>query len=435
MKKSNANETVQYSISLMVVVSGLFAKQFFIFFAARGLSSNEFGQLVWILAQSEILAMIFLFGGGNAFIREVIQSSPNPSRSLLLNYLIVGTKAVLLAACACAAFAYIAFGQTIIQTYTLVALIAVSNCFLDLMKSLTKIMGFAIVSEIPKSILLPVVATIVLFVRGFLYQEDHKFNCGDIYLISSAVVAVVFLVFTILLLRKLPRSADDKMAAPSITRWFMASAPLMIYALLFQFNTQAAIIVSGYLGHQEEAGLLAFASSYASFSTLGLLAVNVVVVPKIAALYKSGDLSSLQRMLSKANLFAILVFVSIAMLLWLLKPYYISSSGFQHEQVSAAIDFTILAQFVSVLCGTVGYVTIMTKKQSEAIIVLIASIAVQIVIIFFPILFSDTASSILAAYVASIVVSNVGLLWVCIARVGVSPSLALARAFALKDAR
>ncbi|MCW8060211.1 lipopolysaccharide biosynthesis protein [Agrobacterium tumefaciens] len=432
MKRSITNETAQYSISLLVVVAGLFAKQIFIFYAAKMLSPKEFGQLVWVLAQSEILAMIFLFGGGNAFIREVLQRSANPSRSLLLNYLIVGTKAILLIVCACATVAYIFLGQTVVQTYALVALIAVSNCFLELMKSSTKIMGFAIISEIPKSIILPVIATLAFVLHGNIPSKTDIFNPGTLYLLSCATALAISTLGTLFLLRRLPDISDDNLAAPSIARWFVVSAPLMAYALLFQFNTQAAVLLSGYLGHQAEAGLLGFASSYASFSTLGLLAVNVIVVPKIAALYRSGELASLQKMLSKANLFAIFVFVLIATLLWIIKPYYISSSGFQHEQVSEAIDLIILAQFVSVLCGTVGYVTIMTKKQREAIGVLTISMIVQIAIIFFPLLSLDAKSSILAAYVASIVVSNIGLLWVCIVRVRVSPFFGLAGLSSLK---
>jgi O-antigen/teichoic acid export membrane protein len=232
---------------------------------------------------------------------------------------------------------------------------------------------------------------------------------------------------TLFLLKRLPSISDDNLAVPSVAQWFVVSAPLMVYALLFQFNAQAAVVVSGYLGHQAEAGLLGFASSYASFSTLGLLAVNVIVVPKIAALYRAGELASLQKMLSKANLFSILVFVLIAAVLWVIKPYYISASGFQHEQVSEAIDLIMLAQFVSVLCGTVGYVTIMTKRQREAIAVLLLSIIMQILIIMSPILLTGDRETFLMAYVASIVISNIGLLWVCIARVGVSPFFGLAR--------
>jgi len=123
------------------------------------------------------------------------------------------------------------------------------------------------------------------------------------------------------------------------------------------------IIILGILSSADNIGIYSAASRVVMATTIILIAVNAITVPKYSNFYKKGDIASIEKLgrVSAAVLLLVVIFPTTILMLfsdWVML-------FFGEEYVAGAQILRILAvgQFVNVACGSVAYLLIMTGKE------------------------------------------------------------------------
>lgn len=93
-----------------------------------------------------------------------------------------------------------------------------------------------------------------------------------------------------------------------------AALPFMLMGVLFLINNRADIIFLGTMRGPHDAGLYAIAARAGAFVTFFAGAVNMVIGPRVAALYRSGDRPKLQRLLTGSARRVVVLTLPIAIL-------------------------------------------------------------------------------------------------------------------------
>jgi len=129
---------------------------------------------------------------------------------------------------------------------------------------------------------------------------------------------IAFGVGFFLLLRELPTQVRSTAASYETNIWARSVLPLSLISGLQIINGgQTAFLILGVLATKEQVGLFRVAFSYAALPLILLCAADAVLAPHISRLYNMGNISKLQRLLTRsvrivllmaAPLFGIIIF-------------------------------------------------------------------------------------------------------------------------------
>ena len=162
--------------------------------------------------------------------------------------------------------------------------------------------------------------------------------------------------------------------------WVMSLLPLTLFAGLITLDSQVSILFLGFLGPNEEVGLLRVAVTGASLVSFGLNVVNMVLAPQIVRLYNAGEIEKLQRMIRlSTRMVAVISFpVALILMMW---GEGIIGLVFGEEYIEAALALTILCfgQLVNTSAGSVALVLNMSGHDKQALYGIIVALVLNMV--------------------------------------------------------
>ncbi len=172
----------------------------------------------------------------------------------------------------------------------------------------------------------------------------------------------------------------DSTASTYRTRyWLRASMPLMVMAGMRVIMRQTDVAMLGALAGTDAAGLYFPVARMSDLVTIGLVSANAIVAPMISELYTSGDKQRLQRLLKLAALSTTAVAAVIAVGFVLLGGWLLGLFGEAFRAGYPALIILVVGQLINALCGPVGFLMTMTGHQDQAVAILIAGAALNIV--------------------------------------------------------
>ena len=157
------------------------------------------------------------------------------------------------------------------------------------------------------------------------------------------------------------RTSSESTQVTSLLR--PASSLFGVEALGFM-REQASILLLGIWATEAEVGIYGTAMRVSLLTAFILVAVNSVVSPRIAALYEKRDMEELDRV-SRNAVKICTVLATPPLLVFVIAPEFVLSL-FGHEFTTGAVPLIVLAvaQFINVSTGPVGYLLIMTGRES-----------------------------------------------------------------------
>lgn len=241
----------------------------------------------------------------------------------------------------------------------------------------------------------------------------------EVMLAALAASALVFLIGHF----QLQRATMGSSASPSPAPRLRKALPFMVMGVLFLVNNRADIILLGTLKGPHDAGIYAIVARAAGFVIFLTSAVNMVISPRIATLYRSGEHAALQRLLTASARRVMALSLPLAVLFlvganWLLVYLYGSAYA------SGAQPLRILTLgFMSVaVAGSTATVANMTGHERVTLYSVSISVGLNIVLnlVLIPILGMNGSA---IATGTSLVVFNIFQWYWVRRRTGLRPSV------------
>ncbi len=124
------------------------------------------------------------------------------------------------------------------------------------------------------------------------------------------------------------------------------------------------VIVLGIFENEGAIGAYSAASKLALATSIILVSVNAIVAPKFSQLYASGNSFGLKKLAKQATRIMVLLVLFPTMLFLLSPDFVLGIFGDGFESAVPVLMILTIGQFVNVVCGSVGYMLIMTGNET-----------------------------------------------------------------------
>ncbi len=239
--------------------------------------------------------------------------------------------------------------------------------------------------------------------------------------VMAAALAATALIFVVghLQLHRVTRRIE---ATPPPALSLRAALPFMVMGVLFLVNSRADIILLGSLRGPHDAGIYAIVARAAAFVTFFAGAVNMVIAPRIAALYRATEWATLQRLLTASARRVLVLSLPLAVIfLVVARPLLTFLYGEPYAEGAWVLRILTLGFLSIVIAGSTAVVANMTGHERLTLHSVGVSVAVNIVLnlVLIPVLGMN--GSAIATATSLVLFSGLQWYWVR-SRVGLRPS-------------
>jgi O-antigen/teichoic acid export membrane protein len=236
-----------------------------------------------------------------------------------------------------------------------------------------------ILAQLPTQILAPVITLIILF---FFLLFNIKLNANKLVNISVIATTCAFLLSFFLLKRTQKLYINKAETKYRIKSWHHSLLPFTLMAFISTLNTELASILVGWLVDLESVAYFKVAMQAVALISLGLTAINAVIMPDIARSYKESDINVTQSLLKKSVRISVIVSLPIIFILYFFGELLILTLfGREYLESYSILVILCIGQVVNVFMGSVGAVLYMTNNENSALKILLLSLIINILLL------------------------------------------------------
>jgi len=147
-------------------------------------------------------------------------------------------------------------------------------------------------------------------------------------------------------------------------------------------SKHTGLIILGNLMNDEAVGIFGAAMRVTMVSTFGLSAANMIVAPMISELYHKNKLSELQRLLTMVALGIFCVTAVFVGILIVGGKWMLSLFGYGFVEGFLPMIVLLIGEICNALCGSVGFIMVMTGHQNAAAIIVAGSLIINVLMCF-----------------------------------------------------
>ena len=285
---------------------------------ARLLGMTGFGQYAFIYAIVMIISIPTRMGLPELVLRETAYAKRDGAPGRILGVwrwatLTASRISLLVLLIAALGSALLPDQQTLLAGLLLVPLITLGN----LRSASLRGIGKVILGQLPELLLRPAFFFVVLIGLTF-FPIGRQLTAIDALLINAGAALLAFIFGSLLLARSVrdfgPQTAEEFGGRKMV---YLAMS-LGLVAGLTVINNNIDILMIRAFMTDDDVGLYRPASGIAAFTLFGVQIINVVIVPRIASLYRADKLKQLENTVRKATRFgfAFGVLAMIVIILW-----------------------------------------------------------------------------------------------------------------------
>lgn len=245
----------------------------------------------------------------------------------------------------------------------LIPLVALANVRGACLRGLRKVVQ----GQLPESIIRPALLLGLVGVWVVLITPDEAMTAQQAMGLYVTAAVIAFVIGAWLLRRSQPAelSATPESRCES-NAWRKAVIPLALISGLQLVNSYADLIILGFFRTDEEVGIYRAVFQVAMLVIFGLQAMNQVVQPHFARLYRQGDHDRLQRLVTTSAR-AILALAVPPILLFIIFGEALLGWVFGDAFRAGALALALLAggQLVNAAMGSVGMLLNMTGHEKD----------------------------------------------------------------------
>ena len=246
-----------------------------------------------------------------------------------------------------------------------------------LQKEMARALGDILLAYAPYYVVLPLCVILATWIAS--QQENTVSGMMEIS-INIGVLVVVVVGQLCFIGARLNQTVEPANPEYAIREWLPIAVVLSLMTAFGIILQQTDIIMVGALIGPEQAGLYDVAAKTSLWVGFVLQTVNMVAAPEFARLYKRDDREGLQRAISAISLWIFWPSVIIASIEMIFTPQILSLFGSEFTQARWVLAILIVGQVVNALCGSVGFLMIMTGHQNPTLVVYGTAAAVNVVL-------------------------------------------------------
>jgi O-antigen/teichoic acid export membrane protein len=141
------------------------------------------------------------------------------------------------------------------------------------------------------------------------------------------------------------------------------SFPLFLSASMMLLLQWIDVVILGYYVTTADIGIYNVAVKVSMISSIILFSINSIAAPKFSELFSKNKLDELKELVKQTSKLIFVVSIPILLLIFMGKDYILNFFGKEFMYGSMSLNILILGQLVNVICGSVGYILIMTENQ------------------------------------------------------------------------
>jgi O-antigen/teichoic acid export membrane protein len=206
---------------------------------------------------------------------------------------------------------------------------------------------------------LNIAVNLLLILSLYMFVEMSAAELAKTYAVSSFVVGAVgfglFYVFR-------PRIAK------SVISWrelFASCGPLWIVVIMSQMVQWSGQFMAGAYVSSEALAQLAVAQRTAMLSSFILIAVNLVVAPRFAKLYRDNDMAQLERLAIKSVKLISLFALPVIGVMLVFPSFLMSLFGSEFKEGAVLLQILAVGQFINAMTGSVGFLLMMSGHERD----------------------------------------------------------------------
>lgn len=374
------------TVSLIIKLLGAGLSLLLSVVLARALGADDFGYYSWIMAIVAVVAIPTQLGLPHLIIRETaiaIKNNDWPlakgimrwSNLMVFVFSVVLAVALILLSALFDDDADASWSKTLYAVIFIIPLLSLA----ELRGAAIRGMGGVNLGQIPEAIVRPAIIIAVILGLYVLRGSVGPVEAINVYLLAALIS---FILGWFLLRHMAPK---DIFRSESLTiksrDWISSAWPLALTAGVVVINGSLDLITLGFFWEDAVVGQYRVAVALCSVVIFGLQAINMVVSPQIAQLYKSGDLKSIEVLAKKASLFSfsIGVVVTGVIVFWGMD---ILTLIYGAEYSAAFYPLLILCggQLFNAAMGSVGSLLNMTGNERVAMRSVVLALLINVVL-------------------------------------------------------
>lgn len=226
-----------------------------------------------------------------------------------------------------------------------------------------------------------------------VYQFNTAESVAYAYSVSSLLTVVIGVAFWVYFVK--PQQGANTV---NWNQLFASCLPLWIVMLMSQLTQWSGQFIAGAYVPSDQVAQLAVAQRTAMLTSFILMAVNLVVAPRFAALYKQGNLQGLERLALMSVKMMVVFAVPIVAVMMIFPSFLMSLFGEGFAGGGHLLQILAVGQFVNVVTGSVGFLLSMSghEKDLRNTVLISGPIAVGAAFLLVP-LYGATGSAIATA--------------------------------------
>lgn len=149
------------------------------------------------------------------------------------------------------------------------------------------------------------------------------------------------------------------------TELFQSCFPLWVVVVMTQLTQFSGQFIAGAWVASDEIAQLAVAQRTALLTSFILMAVNLVVAPRFASMYKKGEMNELESLALSSVKLMVLFALPIVLFMVVFPGFILSLFGEGFSEGAVYLQILAIGQFVNVVTGSVGYLLAMSGHEKD----------------------------------------------------------------------
>lgn len=380
--------------SLIVRVVEMGLAYVLIFVLARFLGVEEYGRYAFLLAVVNLLLILPQFGLAALLVRECGKAIANSElgkifglkrwafRQAALVSLLIGIPVAIYAVISGETrFSDVAIGASF-ALLVLVPLATISSAIL-------RGMGSIAASQITARVVRPAVqaAIVAAFFLVPASAVEWPLATAASAMIANAVGAVVALFIGTLLLRRALGSAGGtvtKKTSIEIPGWKASVIALGLANAIQVLDSQTGVLLLGILSTETQTALFKTAAQFAMLTSIGYVAVNIPVAPKIATHWEKGEFDEVRKVASRGSLWGTMIALPIFAFFVLFGRLFLGTTlGAEFEGAYSSLVLLSAAQLINASFGSSTSLLTMVNLEKANTVAFAIALGVTLVLALF----------------------------------------------------
>ncbi len=367
-----------FSLRIISIISG-----FFLMYLITNVYGAE-GMGIFALSQTILMVMVMLsvFGTDTASLKYSSQYFSNNEYIKLNSFYFSIFKFVIVSSIFISIIIFfikgdlsVFFNKSLLNhSLFFISLSILPMSFININSESLRGIGKYSLFTIFRYVLMPVLT--ILFIYVFNNNNDLLIPIKA-YAISICIISLLSFIFLLKEIKFFKYFSNIDSNLNDVVKY---SLPVLISNSMLLLIQWIDIIILGYFETSNTVGIYSVVMKISLFSSVILFSINSIVASEFSRLYSLDKMIDLRVLIKKSSKIIFFITIPVLILIVYFSKSILGYFGYEFIMANKTLYILIAGQFVNILCGSVGYILMMTEKQNIFKNIMIFATCVNIIL-------------------------------------------------------